>query len=212
MSDSRARRALARAAARLNAASDRAGLLPSLILMTDDDRLRDPLAAARALPRGSAVIARARDCRERAKLVRSLLDVARVRQLIVLVSDDPHLARSSGADGVHFPEKRGAEAFAWAARRPDWLITMSAHSLHAVGRAFVVGADAVLLSPVFSTKSHRDRTPLAPIRANVIARQSPGPLYALGGVDGRNAQRINGRLFVGLAAIGALEITPIEES
>src|SRR6266704_5123402 len=45
---------LARAALALNANSP----LPSLILMTDERRLRDPVAAARLLPKGAAIILR----------------------------------------------------------------------------------------------------------------------------------------------------------
>ncbi len=59
-----ARAKLARAAARLNA---RCGL-PAIILLTDDERLSDPLAAARALPKGSMVIVRARQAAQRAHL------------------------------------------------------------------------------------------------------------------------------------------------
>src|SRR5262245_48620445 len=49
---------LARAAAALNAGH---GLLPALILMTDEKRLPDPACAARTLPRNSALILRHTD-------------------------------------------------------------------------------------------------------------------------------------------------------
>ncbi|HEY0300753.1 MAG TPA: hypothetical protein VGC36_05450, partial [Rhizomicrobium sp.] len=68
MTDSLARRTLARAAARLNASHAKAGLLPPLALFTDDARLADPLGAARALPRGSLVVVRAREAARREAL------------------------------------------------------------------------------------------------------------------------------------------------
>src|ERR1700761_2572916 len=58
MADKLARAKLARAARRFAVQSGSA--LPSLILMTDDERLADPVAAARALPRGSMGVLRTR--------------------------------------------------------------------------------------------------------------------------------------------------------
>jgi len=64
--------------------------------------------------------------------------------------------------------------------------------------------DAVFLSPVFATRSHPERTSLTPVRANLAAKQMRKPLYALGGIDARNAALLHG--FAGLAAIGALAV------
>jgi len=44
---------------------------------------------------------------------------------------------------------------------------------------------------------------LGAVRANMIARQVRIPVYALGGIDARNAVRLSG--FAGIAAIGALK-------
>ncbi len=76
--------------------------------MTDDDRLPDPLAAARALPEGSLLIVRAKDARRRATLALALRQIAWQRGLILLISDDPGLARAIGANGIHLPEARAA--------------------------------------------------------------------------------------------------------
>ncbi|HEX4859878.1 MAG TPA: thiamine phosphate synthase [Rhizomicrobium sp.] len=167
--------------------------LPALVLMTDDARLSDPLAAARALPKGSMVVARARDGLE--KLARALLKT----HCTVLVAGDPLLASRLGAHGIHLPEARAGEAAYWRARFPGMLITASAHSLRALRRDHV---DAFFLSPVFETKSHPGRAPLGAVRASLIARQARVPVYALGGVDARNAALLSG--FRGIAAIGAL--------
>jgi thiamine-phosphate pyrophosphorylase len=64
--------------------------------------------------------------------------------------------------------------------------------------------DAVFLSPVFATKSHPDRIALTPLRANLIARKANKPVYALGGIDVRNARLLATDIFAGIAAIGAL--------
>lgn len=170
------------------------GALPALVLMTDDARLDDPLAAARALPKGSMIVARARHGLE--PLARALLEA---RRCTVLIAGDPVLAARLGAHGIHLPEARAGEAAYWRARFPHMLITASAHSLRALARDHV---DAFFLSPVFETQSHPGRASLGAVRADLIARQARVPVYALGGIDARNAARLSG--FGGIAAIGAL--------
>jgi thiamine-phosphate pyrophosphorylase len=171
-----------------------------LAFLTDDMRVGDPLAAARALPKGSLLILRARDAKRRADLALALRGVVRARSLILLIADDPALAGRVGAHGVHFPEACAGRAVQWRAKRPRWFITAAAHSLRAVLRAG--GADAVLLSPLFATESHAKRAPLTPARARLIARQVAMPLVALGGITAQNVLQLRG--FAGLAAIGAL--------
>jgi thiamine-phosphate pyrophosphorylase len=195
---------LAREAARLNARAKLLRALPALVLMTDDDRLVDPLPAARLLPRDSLVVLRARDAERRSTLAEALTTVARAGGLRVSIAGDPELAARVRADGVHFPEARIGEAAQWRARHPRWLITCAAHSLSASARAFAAHVDAAFLAPVFVTKSHPGRVCLGPFRARAIARASPVPVYALGGIDARNAARLAGGEFVGLAAIEGL--------
>jgi thiamine-phosphate pyrophosphorylase len=175
-----------------------AGLLPPLVLMTDDERLADPLAAARALPRGSMVVVRARDLRRRAELGEAMMAISRARDLVVLVADDPALAARLGADGLHLPESRAREAAYWRARYPRWIISAACHTAYAANTQL----DLVFLSPVFATVSHPGRAALGAVRANAIACAMGVPVYALGGIDAGNAGRLHG--FAGIAAVGAL--------
>lgn len=199
MSDSAARQknaraALARAAEKL---ADAAGSpLPPLILMTDDERLPNPLAAAKALPRGSMVIVRSRDAAKRARLAHALREIARQNRLFLSIAGDVALARRIGADGVHMPERRIGEA----AGLSGFFVTASAHSPAAVRRASAI--DALILSPVFATASHPGQPFLGAVRANRIAAEAPLPVYALGGITAANAGLLRG--FWGIAAIGAL--------
>jgi thiamine-phosphate pyrophosphorylase len=171
--------------------------------MTDDLRLPDPVAAARALPPGSIIIVRAQGAAPRAALAAQMRAIAWAGGLILLIADDPALARSIGANGLHLPEVRAAQAVHWRAKNPGWLITASAHSLGAVLRARQ--ADAVLLSPVFATASHKEARALSAVRARLIARSVATPVFALGGVTADNAVLLSG--FAGIAAISALSPT-----
>ena len=194
MSDKASRARLARAAERLGGTPR----LPALVLMTDDVRLPEPMDAVRALPKGSAVIVRAR--RHREELAGQVMKVAKARRLIVLVAGDAQLAVRLGADGVHLAEARAREAPHWRARFPHLIITCAVHSPRGLHPAAV---DAVLLSPVFATPSHPQRAALGAARANLMAFNAPVAVYALGGIAARNAARLAG--FKGIAAIGALK-------
>ena len=179
-----------------------AGNLPPLVLVTDDERLPDPCAAAAALPRGSLIVLRTREKQRRKELAAALARIARARSLFLLIAGDPELAQS--ADGAHFPEARMGAIAAWRARRPDWFLTASAHSLGGAQRAARFGADAVFLSPVFPTASHPGRPALTPIRLRLMAQQARLPVYALGGINAQNALALLGARLAGIAAIGAL--------
>ena len=193
---------LARAAATLNARSGPD--LPPLVLITDDERLPDPLAAARVLPRGSMVVVRARQAAHRAKLAQALRPIVRTRRLMLLIANDPALADRVRAAGVHFSEANARHAASWRARRPHWLITVAAHSLRACVTARQMRADAVFLGPVFATGSHPNGNHLGSLRGRGIARTAPLPSYALGGIASASAGRLADSGFVGLAGIAAL--------
>ena len=177
--------------------------LPALILMTDEMRLADPLPAARALPAGSAIILRHYGVPERAALARQLAAIARRRGLVLLVGEDPVLARRVGAAGVHLPERaiRRAGALRW---QRHWLVTAAVHSHAALVSAAACGADAALLSPVFTTASHPDQRALGLQRFEALAQSSPIPVYALGGIGRAHASLLRGCGAVGIAGIGGL--------
>ena len=172
--------------------------------MTDEHRLKDPIAAARALPKASAVIVRHTDAKARRELAFDLMAIAHARGLVLLIAGDPGLAARLPAHGLHLPETRAREAQHWKALYPHWTITAAAHSLRALVIAGASGADAALLAPVFVTASHRERQALGPTRVRLMAAQAVMPVYALGGIDARNAGLLQHSRLTGLAAIGAL--------
>ena len=198
MADKLAGAKLARAAMRFAAR----GRLPPLILMTDDERLTDPVAAASALPCGSMVILRARQPEHRRELAARLKPVARTQNLKLLIAGDAELAARIGADGIHLAEVDAGQAAYWRARHAHWIISVSAHSPRVLLAAR--HADAVLIAPVFPTASHPGGATLGAMALRAIARHSPLPVYALGGIDARTVQRLQGAKLAGIAAVGAL--------
>ena len=192
---------LARAALALNAGSG----LPSLILMTDEKRLRDPVAAALLLPRGAAIILRHTMVETRRALAEVLSRIAREQGLLLLIAGDALLAARLGADGLHLPETRAPEARHWKCAHPSWLVTAAAHSEQAIIRAARAGADAALLAPAFPTLSHKERASLGVARLRLMASRAVLPVYALGGVNAQNVQRLAGARLAGIAAIDGLQ-------
>lgn len=185
--------------------------LPALILLTDEQRLADPVAAVARLPRGSGVILRHYGIakRDRVALARKLRAVTRQRGCLLLIAADERggadLAQAIDADGLHLSERllRRGRRSARPFRMPHWRVTASVHSLAALRLAAARGVDAVLLSPVFPTASHPGARTLGPLRFAAWARASRIPVYALGGVDDRSAARLRASRACGLAGIGA---------
>ncbi|MEM9842506.1 MAG: thiamine phosphate synthase, partial [Pseudomonadota bacterium] len=60
--------------------------------------------------------------------------------------------------------------------------------------------NAVLLSTVFVSNSSSAGAPIGAVRYRQLARSSPMPLYALGGVNAENAQRV-----ADVSALAAIE-------
>jgi thiamine-phosphate pyrophosphorylase len=166
-----------------------------LVLMTDD-RKTDWAAAARCLPRGGLVVVRGRTRKQRVSIAEELIGIA-----TLLIADDPELAAEIGAAGLHLPQTRMKEAAHWRVRHPGWIITASVHDLRSLMQTREL--DAVFLSPVFATTSHRDASPLTAVRAALIARHAQVPVYALGGITPRNASLLAPAIS-GIAAISSL--------
>ena len=208
MPDRRAQAALWRIAGRLAARrKGRKPRPPALFFLTDPNRTPDPVAAAVRLPRGTTVVFRAFGAADAVHVGLRLAALCRGRGLRLLVGADAGLAAAVGADGVHLPERLLGTAGRLRRRRPAWTLTAAAHGPAAVRRARLAGVDAVLLSPVFPSRSTSAGRPLGPLRAAAMARlAAPTPVIALGGVGPRSAGRLMGAGIAGLAAVDALAV------
>lgn len=166
--------------------------LPPLLFVTDPARVPDPVAVARRLPRGAGIVYRAFGAPGDFAALKA---VARRRGLILIGGADEAL----GVDGLHLPERMAHRLPMVRARRPRWIVTTAAHSPRAVWRAARLGADAVLYSTVFESRSPSAAKPIGPLRLALVARRAPVPVYALGGVNAKNARRLAATGVCGLA-------------
>jgi thiamine-phosphate pyrophosphorylase len=175
--------------------------LPALLFFTDPIRTPEPDAIAARLPAGSAVVYRhfgAADAEVRALRLKV---IARERGLKLLIGQDVALAARIGADGVHLPQRLAHLAAPLKRARPQWIVTSAAHSRVAARRS---GADAVVISTAFPSKSASAGVALGPIRLAALVRAAGRPAYALGGVTKKTARRLLDAGLVGLAAVDGL--------
>ena len=197
------RAALERAGRRLGRSPDGRKGPAALVFVTDPRRTPDPVGVAMGLPRGAAVIHRAFGEREAEAIAGQLAAVARRRGLVLLIGADEGLAVRVRAHGLHLPERMLPELPRLRQRHPRWILTAAAHSPRALRRAEQAGADAVLLSSAFRSRSASRHTVWGAVRFARLAKSSRTPVIALGGVDGANAARLIGAGAAGLAALGA---------
>lgn len=176
--------------------------LPPLLFFTDPERTPDIEAAARRLPRGAAIVYRAFGAPDAHARAAGLVRIARARGLKLLIGADFELAAAVGADGVHLPERLAGRAT--RIRRKGWIVTAAAHSPLAARRALGAGADAVVVSAIFPSRSPSAGRPIGPLRLAQLARTAGGPVYALGGINNETARRLLPAGLVGLAAVAAL--------
>jgi len=168
--------------------------LPALWLVSD---LRNDAQLERALhrlPRGSGLIFRHYHLApvRRARRFALLRALCRRRGHVAVLAGTTREARRLGADGCY-----GAGA-RWGG---SGLRLATAHSLREIAAANRAGADAVLLSPAFPTRSHPGARVLGPLRLRLLARRAAMPVIALGGMNPRSARRLAG---FGWAAIDGL--------
>lgn len=182
------------------------GHLPSVFFITDQQAVPSPDKIIKGLSRGSAVILRDYNHRNREKLGAELRKICQEKGIIFLVAGDADLAVELSADGVHLPEGLMEQAVDIRNLQPQWIITASCHDHAAVVRAASLPINAGLIAPVFPTYSHpstysgqRPTLGLSGVRDLVAATTLP--LYALGGITDKNARQLIGSGVVGIAAI-----------
>ena len=181
-------------------------VLPNLLFFTDPARVPEPEAVAERLPPGAGVVFRAfgaADAVDRGLRLRAIADR---RGLLLLAGADEILAAAIGADGVHLPEKAQESAPSLRDKRPDWLITIAAHDRKAAIAASALGADALVVSPVFASNSPSAGPPLGIEGLRALVAVTDTPIYALGGIRAVTVQDLKNTGIVGLAAVEALAL------
>lgn len=163
-----------------------AARVPRLVLLSDARNAAQLPAALARLPAGSALVFRhyhlppAARTREWERLRR----LARRAGVRLVAAGEPC---GRGAQGRYAAPGRLGRA---AGAEQGGLRLATAHSLREIGAAVRARADAVLLSPVFPTRSHPGAAVLGAVRFLLLARRAPLPVLALGGMTAARARRL----------------------
>lgn len=170
--------------------------LPDIWLVSDarnDARLEREL---KRLPRGSGLIFRHYhlDPGERRARWGELARLARGRGHMVALSCTSGGARNWRADAVYGSPRK-------LAKGTDLPRLVTAHSLREIAMAHRARADAILLSPVFPTRSHPGGKALGPVRFRLLAARAQVPVIALGGMSKDRARDLRWKKWAAIDGI-----------
>lgn len=171
--------------------------VPGHWLMTDarlGDRLPQIVAA---MPPRSAIVVRPYALRpdNRATLIRSIVRVARAKRHLLLLAGR---GASTGYDGRH-----GAAIPTSPAKPRRDFLSLAVHDRAELARAKRWRADAILVSPVWPTRTHPGAPVLGVRGFALLAASMPRQAVALGGMDKGRFQALRRHGAAGWAAIDA---------
>jgi len=157
-------------------------------------RGEDPEALLRAALSGGADIVQLREKElGRAEIERAAGTFRRVcdgYSALFIVNDDPDLARSCDADGVHVGQDDIAAEQARELLGPDAIIGLSTHSEEQIAASAGRPVDHISVGPIWETPTKAGRPGVGLELISHAAEHAPHPFFAIGGVDAGNAGEV----------------------
>ncbi len=111
---------------------------------------------------------------------------------LFIVNDDPELARSCGADGVHVGQDDSSVAEARAFLGAEGIVGHSTHSAQQIAASAELALDYISVGPVWETPTKEGRPGVGLELVAEAARSAPHPFFAIGGIDPSNAGQVVG--------------------
>ena len=156
-------------------------------------RGEDPEALLRAALSGGVDVVQLREKElGRAEIERaagSYRRVADTYSALFIVNDDPDLARSCDADGVHVG-KHDEVAAAREALGPDAIVGLSTHSAEEVDAAAELPVDYIAVGPIWETPTKPGRPGIGLEPIAYAAEHAAHPFFAIGGISPFNAEQV----------------------
>jgi thiamine-phosphate pyrophosphorylase len=154
-------------------------------------RGEDPEPLLRAALAGGVDIVQLRDRElDRGAVERSARTFRRLcdtHSALFVVNDDPYLARSCRADGVHVGQDDMPAAEAREVLGPDAIVGLSTHSPEQLSAAATAPVDYVSAGPIWETPTKQGRPAVGLGYVEHAAVHAPHPFFAIGGIDATNA-------------------------
>jgi len=135
---------------------------------------------------------------------------------LFIVNDDPYLARTCDADGVHVGQDDTAPAEAREVLGPEAIVGLSTHSEEQLAASTGQPVDYVSVGPVWETPTKEGRPGVGLGQVEHAAASAPHPFFAIGGIGPTNASDVVAagarRLGVVRAIRDAADPTAVAES
>ncbi len=106
---------------------------------------------------------------------------------LFIVNDDPYLAQSCDADGVHVGQDDASATEAREVLGPEVIIGLSTHSEEQLAASAEQPVDYVSVGPVWETPTKAGRPGVGLGLVEHAAANAPHPFFAIGGIDSANA-------------------------
>lgn len=113
--------------------------------------------------------------------------VADTFSALFVLNDDPELARSCDADGVHVGQDDVSAEAARELLGPDAIVGLSTHSEEQIAASSARPVDYISVGPIWETPTKRGRPAVGLDLVCHAAAHAPHPFFAIGGIDPGNA-------------------------
>ncbi len=174
--------------------------MPLFWFLTDEKRFPNPEIILSNFPKGLkiGVILRHYNIKKRYDLAKRLLKICKRKRFVFLVGGDSNIAKSIGADGVHYPRWKNFHR-----NNLRGIISCSYHGFADYRRCKKLSANMVLISPIFTTKSNLNKLPLGITRSSMLLNSININGVALGGINVCNIQNFTNTGFSSFASVGS---------
>lgn len=130
--------------------------------------------------------------------------VADTYSALFIVNDDPGLARSCNADGVHVGQDDVSAEQARELLGPDAIVGLSTHSEDQIAAGAGRPVDYISVGPIWETPTKQGRPAVGLDLIRHAAEHAPHPFFAIGGIDPTNAGEVVGAGAQRLCAVRAI--------
>lgn len=131
---------------------------------------------------------------------RELAEYKKVKDFVLIMNDDPHLAVKAGADGVHIGQDMSTVE-ARAIVGDGLIVGKTTHNLEQGRQAIAEGADYISTGPVYPTPTKPGRPAVGLEYVREAAQNLGIPAVAIGGIDLTNIDDV---LKAGAKTIGVV--------
>ena len=109
---------------------------------------------------------------------------------LLIVNDDPDLARACKADGVHVGQDDMPVEEVRTALGEDAIVGLSTHSEEQMAASAERPVDYVSAGPIWETPTKQGRPGVGLELISHAAAHAPHPFFAIGGIDTSNAEQV----------------------